>query len=117
MNQHERTDPSPQPSPLRKGRRGIVGSAFTVDGSWKEGRGVRAMGEPGESRREGERSVRRFRHNWPRLFLVEVFMRTTGLGLCRFLLAVWESIEFILHSLEGSGLIKGLKESTCSNHS
>src|SRR6266481_6252482 len=37
MNQHERTDPSPRPSPLRKGRGGILGSAFVMEGSWREG--------------------------------------------------------------------------------
>src|SRR6266567_1101186 len=73
------------------------------------------MGEPGESRSKGEPSVRRFPRNWSRPFLVVGLMRTIGLGLCWFLLAVWESIEFILQSLGGSSLIKRFKESTCSN--
>ncbi len=75
------------------------------------------MGEPVENRGDGEQSVRRFPRNWSRLFLVEGFMRTIGLGPCWLLLAVWESIEFILHAVGGSRLIKRLKESTCSNHS
>ena len=49
MNRSDRTDPSPQPSPLRKGRGGIVGSLLANRGSWK--------GEPLEARRHGADSV------------------------------------------------------------